>query len=171
MKKNTIFKYIFIFIFFFIFMTTVSAKNNTKPYYSIKDNVINKENYNKNIPKLYTNYILDESIDYENICSNSNVKSAVKIIGIVVAIIRWVAPLIIIVLGIIDFTRVILSDDEKAISKAGGALGRRIIAGIVIFFIPTIMVAILNLLEVSIDITDSNWIGCTRCILDVDNCE
>ena len=139
-----------------------------------------KENKNNFLPSTLhclmnignlTNYILDESIDYENICSNSNVKSAVKIIGIVVAIIRWVAPLIIIVLGIIDFTRVILSDDEKAISKAGGALGRRIIAGIVIFFIPTVMVAILNLLEVSIDITDSNWIGCTRCILDVDNCE
>lgn len=118
------------------------------------------------MPKVY-------ALDYENLCStNDGIQNAVRIIGYVVAIIKWVAPLIIIVLGMVDFGKAAISSDEKAISKAAAALLRRVIAGIVIFFIPTLILALLNVIEVTGGLENSNnFKVCTECILNVSKCE
>ena len=112
------------------------------------------------------------ALDYENLCStNDGIQNAVRIIGYVVAIIKWVAPLIIIVLGMVDFGKAAISDDEKALSKATGALLRRIIAGVVIFFIPTLIIAVLNFVEITGGLENSNnFKACTECVLDVSKC-
>lgn len=112
------------------------------------------------------------ALDYEHLCSENNIKQAMKIIGYIVLIIKWIVPLILIVLGMIDFGKAIMSGDDKALNKATGAFIKRIIAGIVIFFIPTIILAILNVIEVSKGIEDSQQFGaCTKCIFDpIDSC-
>ena len=113
------------------------------------------------------------ALDYENLCStNDGVQNAVRIIGYVVAIIRWVAPLIIIVLGMVDFGKAVISDDEKSLSKATAALIRRIIAGVAIFFIPTLIQALLNFIEVTGGLEKSDTFNaCTECVLNVSKCK
>jgi len=113
-------------------------------------------------------------LNYDSLCSDNNIKSAVKIIGYIILVIKWIVPLIIIVLGMIDFGKAAISNDEKAVNKATGALIRRFIAGIVIFFIPTIIMAALNAIQISKGIekdTNTTFGACTKCLFDpVNSC-
>ena len=110
------------------------------------------------------------SVDYENICSNQNILNAVRIIGDVVNILKWIVPIIIIIFGVIDFVKAVVSSDEDASSKASKALLRRFISGVAVFLVPTILFGILNIIEVTTDI-QSEFIACTECILDVSTCK
>lgn len=111
----------------------------------------------------------------DGLCAKNDVKQAMKIIGYVILVIRWIAPLIIIVLGMVDFGKAAISNDENALKKATGALVRRIVAGVAIFLIPTIILAILNAIEVTQGIenkNDSEFGPCTRCLFDpLNDCE
>ena len=113
-------------------------------------------------------------LDYSSLCSNDGFREAAKIVGFVIMIVRWIVPLIIIVLGMVDYGKAAISNDEKALNKATGALIRRFIAGVVIFFIPTIVMTALNVVQVSKGIekdTDTNFGACTKCLFDpVNSC-
>ncbi len=91
-----------------------------------------------------------------------------NVIGHVVMILKVLVPLIIIVLGIIDLSKAVISNDDKAISKSAGSLVKRFIAGVVIFFIPTIVTVIFDMLELVNVKGDFNT--CLTCITDVGNC-
>jgi len=87
-----------------------------------------------------------------------------QVLGYVVNIIKIVIPLILIVLGMIDLGKAVVSDDEKAMNKAVGSLVKRFIAAVVMFFIPTIISAVFNLL-VNVDLnSDANI--CVQCLTD-----
>ncbi len=130
---------------------------------------------------LFMPHAMAEYLDYNNLCSDEGVRSTMRILGYVVMIIRWIAPLIIIIMGMIDFGKAVISSDDNAINKASKTLIRRIVAGIAIFFIPTIVLTILNITVSGVDIetgaTYKTTIGestefgaCTKCLFDVDSC-
>lgn len=137
-----------------------------------------------------TCYVLSEIIDsnkvvlneqtrlnYDSICAEENpgIRQAAKIVGYVVAIIKWVVPLIIIALGAVDFFKAMIANDDKEISKAGQKLIKRIVFGVVVFLIPTIIKAFIGVLEITNGIEkdeDTNFGACTKCIADPFNdCE
>lgn len=108
-------------------------------------------------------------VDYGNLCSNYNegIGSAARIIGYIVEVAKWIIPFIIIVLGMIDFGKAALSNDDKSISKAATALIRRLVAGVVVFFIPQLVLVILNLTNISKGIENTTrFEACTKCILN-----
>ena len=74
-----------------------------------------------------------------NICQNAGVMKAAQIVGWLLFIIRIVAPLILIAMGIIELAKAVIANDEKAISAAITSLIKRALAAIIIFFIPTIV--------------------------------
>ena len=116
-----------------------------------------------------TAYYCGARLNYNSLCSDNNVKSAFKIIGYVILIIKWIVPLIIIVLGMVDFGKASISNDEKALNKATGALIRRIVAGVAIFFIPTIILAALDVIKITKGIekeNDTTFGVCTKCMFD-----
>jgi len=113
--------------------------------------------------------VANPNLNYENVCGNESVMNVVRIIGNVITVIKWIIPFIIIVLGMVDFGKAITSDDEKATTKSLAALARRLIAGVVIFFVPTIILAVINLFDISKGIEKENHASfgaCTRCLLD-----
>lgn len=104
-------------------------------------------------------------------CNADSVR-AFKVIGYIITTIKIIAPLCIIILASIDFFRAIMSNDEKAISVSTKSFIRRLIAGIIIFLIPTIVSAILDVLSPSIGDTKFNeYITCTKCIFDPSGCD
>ena len=104
-------------------------------------------------------------------CNADSVR-AFKVIGYIVTTIKIIAPLCIIILASIDFFRAIMSNDEKAISVSTKSFIRRLIAGIVIFLIPTIVYALLDVLSSSIGDTEFNeYITCTKCVFDPSGCD
>lgn len=88
------------------------------------------------------------------------------VLGWVVVILKIVIPLILIVLGMIDLGKAVVSSDEKAINKSVTTLVKRFIAAIVIFFIPTIVSALFNAV-VGINITADDFNLCVQCVTDV----
>ena len=68
-----------------------------------------------------------------------------QLVGYVLFAIKIIVPLIIIVLGIIDFAKASLSSDDKAVSKAASSLLNRFIIGIAVFFVPTVVSIVLGL--------------------------
>lgn len=108
-----------------------------------------------------------ENINYNNLCANDGIGSAARIIGYIIIIAKWLVPLIIIVLGMVDFGKAVIASDEKAINKSASSLIRRIIAGLAVFFAPTIILAFLNLIQITGGIEEtSRFNACTKCILN-----
>ena len=60
---------------------------------------------------------------------------------------KILVPLIIIIFGIVDFAKAIASSDDKAIKKSSLSLFKRLIVGICIFFIPTIVKVVFDLID------------------------
>lgn len=115
-----------------------------------------------------------DTVTYENVCNtfDSGIGSAIRILGHLVLVVKIIVPVVIIVLGMIDFGKAVLSSDDKAITKAVGALTRRFIAGVVIFLTPGLVSAILDVFGITGGIEDNTRFGaCTQCILNASkNC-
>ena len=84
-----------------------------------------------------------------------------RTVGYFLLIFKIVIPLILIILGMVDLGKAVVSSDDKAISKAAKSLLMRVIAAICIFFIPTIVSFVIRLVDTSVD--DKNEM-CARCI-------
>ena len=62
-----------------------------------------------------------------------------QVVGYVFLIAKIVIPIILIILGMVDIGKAVISSDDKAISKAAKTLLIRTIAAVCIFFVPTII--------------------------------
>lgn len=63
----------------------------------------------------------------------------------IVNMIRYLVPVILILLGILDFIKTIATDDDGEIKKAGTRFVKRLIAAALIFIVPLILQFILNI--------------------------
>ncbi len=131
--------------------------------------ILNNENVNND------NKVEYEVIDYRKVCtSDEGVRKVVKFTGTIILICRFIAPLLIIVLGMIDFGKSVMSNDDKAISKSSQALIRRFIAGVAIFFIPLLLSYGINFVSKVLNNgkEDTNSLkDCTICVLNVNKCK
>lgn len=106
------------------------------------------------------------NIEEINICSSENTTLKVfQVIGYILFILKILVPIIIIVLGVIEFGKAALSGDEEANTTSFKTLMMRIITGVTIFFIPTILDFALSLVQGTKDAA-SKYDGCTTCMLD-----
>ena len=78
-----------------------------------------------------------------NFCYES--KDVWQLVGKVLLVFKIVIPLLLIIFGMIDLGQAVIGSDEKDIQKATKKLLRRAIAAVVIFFIPTIVGALMGL--------------------------
>ena len=63
----------------------------------------------------------------------------------VLVIFKIVIPVLLIIFGMIDLGKAVVSSDEKAIKQSTSSLIKKLVAALVIFFLPTIVSAIVNL--------------------------
>ncbi len=68
-------------------------------------------------------------------------------ISLVLTWIRIVVPIMVIILGSVDFSRAVLSDDQQELKKAGSRFVKRCIVAIAIFFIPSIIMYLLSFID------------------------
>ncbi len=68
-------------------------------------------------------------------------------VGWVITLIKIAMPILIIVFGILDFGKAVVGADEKVIKKSVTTLGIRVVAGLVIFFIPSIIIWLFGLVN------------------------
>ena len=73
----------------------------------------------------------------QNFCNEAS--NLLQVLGYIIIIFKVAIPLIIIVLGMMDFGKAVVSEKDEDIKKQAIKLGRRALAGLVIFFIPTVI--------------------------------
>jgi large-conductance mechanosensitive channel len=67
-----------------------------------------------------------------------------QLLGYAILALKIIVPVILIILGSIDFAKAVINAKDDSLSKAAGMFLRRILIGIFIFFIPTIVSVIFN---------------------------
>lgn len=104
--------------------------------------------------------------DMSTFCENT--ANVWQIVGYIVLILKIGVPVILIVLGMVDLGKAVISSDDKAISKAVGTLSKRFIAAVLIFFVPSIVSAIFNIATGNaLDDEDSDVNICVQCVTNV----
>ncbi len=88
-----------------------------------------------------------------------------QFVGYGIFVLKILIPIIIIVFGVIDFVKAVLSGDDKGVKGAAVSLLKRAIVGMAIFFVPTIVKVIFDMID---NITGGlNEIeACETCLLD-----
>ena len=95
-----------------------------------------------------------------------------QIIGWVLFFFKVAIPIIIILFGAIDLGKAVVASKDDEIKKSVKTLVMRAIAGIVIFFIPTIVGAIFSLVSTfSSDEYQSEYKVCKLCVTSPGKCD
>ena len=101
-----------------------------------------------------------------NFCAET--ASIWKILGWLVLIIKIVIPLLLIVFGMIDLGKAVIASKDEAIKSSVSSLVKRFIAAVAIFFVPTLVSAVFNMIGVTTDNNDYNT--CVQCVTNVSSC-
>ena len=112
-----------------------------------------------------SNTIDDLPINDVEICkSDSKSLKIFQVIGYLILIAKIIAPIILIILGSITFGKAALSNDDKAMMDAAVMFGKKVLIGLIIFFVPTILDFGLSLIS-GVSDTMQKFEPCTACIL------
>ncbi len=91
-----------------------------------------------------------------------------QVLGWVLLVFKIVIPIIIIIFGMIDLGKAVVASKDDEIKKSIKSLAMRAIAGIVIFFIPTLIGTIFSILD-GFD-RDGEYHVCEVCITKPSEC-
>lgn len=94
-----------------------------------------------------------------------------QVVGYALTVFKIVIPVLLIIFGMIDLGKAVMSSKDDEIKKSVGQLARRAIAGIVIFFIPTIVSVVIGLVQKEDESGLGTWDGCRQCISNPANDE
>ena len=83
----------------------------------------------------------------------------------VLVIFKIVIPVLLIIFGMIDLGKAVVSSDEKAIKQSTGSLIKKLVAALVIFFLPTIVSAVINVVSGENE-TKYGSTACVKCVTD-----
>lgn len=115
-----------------------------------------------------------ECVDSEvakNPCNEEDILKALRVIGYILFIVKFLVPLIIIGYGTFDIFKSVADKDEKSLSKQLKQLGIRVITGLVIFLIPNIVDAAFSISDKLNIIETSQYKKCSKCILNPASCK
>ncbi|MEG1009517.1 MAG: hypothetical protein RSF67_06885 [Clostridia bacterium] len=93
-----------------------------------------------------------------------------QFVGMILLVFKIVIPIILIVLGMIDLGKAVISSDDKSINKAAKALAMRVIAGMLIFFIPSVISFVFTLVSAFNTDLKSDYDVCKNCITNPKGC-
>lgn len=94
-----------------------------------------------------------------------------QIVGRLFFILKIIIPLLIIIIGIVDFSKASVSGEDKETHKAVNSLIRRIIIGIIIFFIPTLVKIVFDWVSSFNDTMKNDFKNCVTCVTSPDSCD
>ena len=105
-----------------------------------------------------------------NFCSQSGVITVFKIGGIVLYIAKIVVPLLLIIYGVLDLSKAVISGKSDATSKQVTSLVKRIVAGVIIFFVSSFVSAAFSLVDGYSNVANK-FSKCMTCLVDVSKCK
>lgn len=98
-------------------------------------------------------------------CSNSGVQTLFSILGFGVTAIKIAIPIILILLGMLDMGKAVTAGKDDEIKKQLVQFLKRAIAAILVFFIPSIVGLIMQI--VNDNLTDADACGYSQCVAKI----
>ena len=109
------------------------------------------------------------AFDISSFCGE--MKGIVQLIGYVLLVVKVAIPLLIIALGIFDFGKAVVAEKEDEIKKQTKRLIMRVVAGIVIFLVPSIIMWVFGALGEYETLEDqAGFDTCKSCFIEPWNC-
>lgn len=109
-----------------------------------------------------------------SLCGDSTLDPILRIIGYVIRVIWFGIPLVLIVLGSIDFGKAVINSKEDEVKKARKSFINRLIYAVLVFAVVWIVTLVLGFLaNVGVDKTDgldvdtTGWKTCWHKIMDL----
>lgn len=109
------------------------------------------------------------ALDFKGICSEDSVRKVFQILGYVLLIVKIAVPLLLIIFGIINLFKVVVSGEQDSLNKTVKSLVIKVIAAIVIFILPTIIYYVINLVDGSSEGTEP-YANCKNCLFEPSSC-
>ena len=95
-----------------------------------------------------------------------------QLVGYVLMILKIAVPIILIVLGTIDIAKAVIASKDDEISKSAIKFLKRVVAAAIIFFMPTIVGLILDLITVGWTREIKNdYATCKTCVISPSKCQ
>ena len=110
----------------------------------------------------------EEKAPTTNTCER--LKEPLKFIGHIVTIFKIVIPLLLIVFGIMDFFKAVTAGKDDEIKKSTKTFAFRVLAGVVIFFLPTIVSFVFSMVDSWAEV-EGDFDACQKCVFRVSQCE
>ncbi len=108
-------------------------------------------------------YNIDNSISStSDVCKEKGYIMVTKIVGWVLNIARWVAPILIIVFGLIDAYKAVTAIKDVKLTTMALSMFVRVIAGVFIFLLPGLIQFVFTWVDT---FNNNNFSECTKCIL------
>ena len=112
---------------------------------------------------------IDVGTEYGFCASTANVW---QIVGMALIVFKIIIPILLIVWGMLDLGKAVIAAKDDEIKKATKSLAMRAISAVVIFFIPTIVNAVLGMISnFSASGAQEDWNVCRKCITNPNDTE
>jgi len=102
-------------------------------------------------------------------CSDPNFIKPFRFLGRIFSVVKIIIPLIIIIFGVIDLFKAVVGSKDDEIKKSLRSLTMRTLAGVIIFFIPTLINLVFTLVD-DWNKYSTDYSNCSKCISDPKNC-
>lgn len=146
--------------------TWLLSLNAVKDGYTTPNNIYGSTNYDFIIDNNKTNLF---ALDFKGICSDTGVRKVFQIMGYILFVVKIAIPLCLLIFGIINLVKVVVSGEQEGLAKSVKSLGIKAIAAVVIFILPTIIYYIINLVGGSNEGTEV-YGYCKTCIFEPKKC-
>ena len=109
----------------------------------------------------------------ESPCNEPEILQVLHFLGYLLLIAKIFVPLIIIGFAVFDLMKAVTDKDEKSLAKQMRIVGIRIISGLIVFFLPSIVYAVFGLSSRFSANDESKYQACADCLLNPirGNCE
>lgn len=97
-----------------------------------------------------------------NFCAKS--ANIWQFVGYILLVFKIVIPILLIIWGMIDLGKAVVASKEDEIKKATTALAKRAIAGVVVFFLPTLIGVIFSIVNGFSGEVENDYNNCKVCV-------
>ncbi|MBR1416385.1 MAG: hypothetical protein IJ572_01015 [Bacilli bacterium] len=114
----------------------------------------------------------NNDIGFLQICNpqeNPRIVAAFKLGGILITIAKIIVPIILIVMGMLDISKAVADNKDGALKKSFITFAQRSVAGILVFFAPSIILGLFKVID-GFDDVESKYETCIVCLTDPGQC-
>ena len=110
-----------------------------------------------------------DSFKFCDVNENPGVLGAFKLASFAIDLAKIAVPIILIIFGMIDLSKAVVDAKDDSIKKSALQFGTRMAVGVLIFFVPTIILLIFDNVD-KWDGIESKFSPCLNCLLDYSKC-